>query len=60
MNEQLAFLYAEILWDEYNEVAQKARDALAKGQKLKALGLAILAHKIYQDYEQMVYASMLI
>jgi hypothetical protein len=60
MNEPLDFLYATILLDEYNEAAQEARDAFAKGQKLKALGLAILAHKIYQDYEQMVYASMLI
>lgn len=28
MNEQLAFLYVEILWDEYNEIAQKARMVL--------------------------------
>lgn len=45
-------LLAELYWLEYLEIAEEANTALEQGDKLKALGLAILAHKAKNNYEK--------
>lgn len=51
-------LLADLWWLEYQDAAEEARDALREGDKLKALALAICAHKIKGQYEY--YANRLI
>jgi len=43
-------LLAYLLWCEYQDAADAARDALAIGDKLAALTLAIWAHKIKEQH----------
>lgn len=43
-------LLADLLWCEYQDAADAARAALAIGDKLAALTLAIWAHKIKEQY----------
>ena len=43
-------LYADLLWLEYEDTADEAREAFYLGDKLKALALAMLAYKIKQRY----------
>ena len=45
-------LYLDLLWLEYMDVVQEARDALVQGHKLGALGLAVIAYKAKSDYER--------
>lgn len=40
-----------VLWDEYQDTAEEAREALRMGDKPKALALSILANKIRGEYE---------
>lgn len=51
-------LLADLWWLEYQDAAEDARSALRDGDKLKALALAIWAHKIKGQYEY--YANCLI
>ena len=51
-------MLADLWWLEYQDAAEEARDALRDGDKLKALALAIWAHKIKGQYEY--YANRLI
>jgi hypothetical protein len=51
-------LLADLWWLEYQDAAEEARDALRDGDKIKALALAIWAHKIKGRYEY--YANRLI
>jgi hypothetical protein len=51
-------LLADLWWLEYQDAAEDARDALHAGDKMKALALAIWAHKIKCQYEY--YANRLI
>lgn len=44
-------LLADLWWLEYQDAAEDARNALMDGDKLKALALAISAHKIKGQYE---------
>jgi hypothetical protein len=60
MNIQHLSLWASLLWLEYEEAAEAAREELSWGNKLGALQLAISAHKIKQEYygvlDKMIYA----
>lgn len=47
-----AEIYATLWWLEYCDAVEAARKALARGIKLQALELAILAHKTRARYEQ--------
>lgn len=51
MNKILVLAVAELYWLEYEDAAQDARDALASGDKLRALALAIQAHKMRNEAE---------
>lgn len=51
-------LLADLWWLEYQDAAEEARFALRDGDNLKALALAIWAHKIKGKYEY--YANRLI
>ena len=51
-------LLADLWWLEYQDAAENARSALRNGDKLKALALAIWAHKVKGEYEY--YANRLI
>ena len=51
-------LLADLWWLEYQDAAEEARGALREGDKLKAIALAIWAHKIKCQYEY--YANRLI
>jgi hypothetical protein len=51
-------LLAYLLWLEYQDAVEDARSALLDGDKLKAIELAIWAHKIKGEYEY--YANLLI
>lgn len=51
-------LLADLWWLEYQGVAEDAQDALRAGDKMKALALAIWAHKIKGQYEY--YANRLV
>lgn len=44
-------LLAELLWLEYQDAAADAQSALDDGDKLRAIGLAIIAYKIRSRYE---------
>ncbi len=43
-------LLADLLWIEYKELSNDARAAYVEGDNLKALALAILAHKVNTRY----------
>lgn len=49
-----ANLLADLLWTEYQDAAKKARASLVDGDKLKALVLAIWAHKIKVEYDTLI------
>lgn len=51
-------LLADLWWLEYQDAVEEAREALRDGDKMKALTLAIWAHKIKGEYEY--YANRLI
>ncbi len=42
----------DALWGEYETAAEEAREAYRMGDKLKALALAIWAHKIREQYNR--------
>ncbi len=44
-------LLADLLWLEYQDAAAEAQAALCEGDKLRAIGLAIIAYKIRSRYE---------
>jgi hypothetical protein len=55
---ECARLLADLWWIEYQEAVKDAQLALQDGDKLKALTLAIWAHKTKREYEY--YANRLI
>ena len=52
MGKTINAIAASVLWDEYEDAAEEAREALRMGDKLKALALAIWAHKIREQYNR--------
>lgn len=50
MSIAVSWLYADLLWLEYEDAAADARKALYEGDKLKALALAMWAYEIKQQY----------
>lgn len=47
-------LLAELYWIEYCEVVEEAQDAYCEGDNLRALALAIMAHKTRSKYEDAI------
>lgn len=44
----------DLLWDEYEELVRLANEAEARGQKLRAIGLAIYAYKAKSRYDALI------
>ena len=47
-----ADILSSVLWAEYEIAAEEAREAYRMGDKLKALALAIWAHKMEDQYNR--------